>query len=157
MKYIKLLILNILCALLFYIDYMQNALAGGVIIVIILFFGVSRSLVKRRSFKGAAAYFYTCSIWMIAISASGIISNWLAVSTVNEILEQAGIYKNETGKYPESLRELRSYESQVDARGSLRVLGARLIILDGAILYKAFPGKWVRKKIDGTEIKTINI
>lgn len=155
MKYIKLLVLNILCALLFYIDYMQNALAGGVLIIIILFFGVLRSLVKKRGFKGAATYFYTCSIWMIAISASGIISNWLAASTANEILEQAGIYKNETGKYPESLRELRFYKSQIDERGSLRVLGSRLIILDGAILYKAFPGKWVRKRIDGTEI--INI
>lgn len=146
MKYVKLLILNILCALLFYIDCMQNALVGGVLIIIIIFFGVSRPLVKRRGFKGAAAYFCTCSIWMIAISASGIISNWLAASTVNEILEQAVIYKNETGKYPGSLRELRSYESQVDERGSLRVLGSRLIILDGAIIYKAFPGKWVRKK-----------
>ncbi len=157
MKYLKLLMLNILCALLFYIDYMQNALAGGVLIIIILVVGALRSLVKKRSFKGAATHLYTCSIWMIAIFTSGIISNWLAASAVNEILEQAEIYKNETGKYPESLRELKLYELQVDERGSLRVLGSRLIILDGAILYKVFPGKWVRKKIDGTETKTINI
>ncbi len=83
---------------------------------------------------------------MIAISASGIISNWFAASAANEILEHAEIYKNETGKYPESLRELRPYKSKIDERGSLRVLGSRLVILDGAILYKAFPGKWVRKK-----------
>lgn len=63
----------------------------------------------------------------------------------------------EPEKYPESLRELRSYKSQVDERAGLCVLGSRLIILDGAILYKDFSDKWVRKRIDGTEAKAINI
>lgn len=53
---------------------------------------------EKTWFKSAAKYLYTCSIWMIAISASGIIYNWLSASAANEIVEQAGTYKNGAGK-----------------------------------------------------------
>ena len=148
---------NLFCAILFYLDFRTGMFGASFFLVVAVVVHFFRALLGRERYLAALTLSAPYLFWIASLLIVGFTSNELAKTEVQKIIGKATIFKSDTGRYPDSLRELAGYLGALDNHAHLRVGSSEVFLSDGTIVYRKFPGRWASYNLESGQEKGSDI